>query len=74
MNNRIIRMPLEADIPMVALKPAVERVVQKQVGEKRARDAPNARGNFHHRSRRCRVSMGLDHCLASPRSGWNGGW
>ena len=40
MNDRIIRISFKADIRMVALKPAIERVVQEQVGEERARNTP----------------------------------
>ena len=46
MNDRIIRIPLETDIRMVALKPAVERMVQEQVGKKRTDVTLNTKGNF----------------------------
>ena len=40
----------------------------------RGRRIEARKGNFRLRCGRCRGSTGLDRYLASPRSGWNGGW
>ena len=42
----IIRVPLERNVRVRGPHPVVEREVQEDIGQERARDAANAKGNF----------------------------
>jgi hypothetical protein len=42
----VIRIPTPKEVGIVALHPQVERVMQEQIGQNRADDAPYTKGNL----------------------------
>ena len=44
--NGVIRVALERDVRIGSHHPHIERIVQKQIRQDGADDAPNAKGNF----------------------------